>query len=113
MKITESYRRQSKDRLSEIMRKKIKTTMIGAIATLEEQFGFLWGEGLDEDELTPEQDEMRDIFEEVRNEILNKGNHQIRNVDAELNQYDVVWERYNIHFVIDPYKDGDGNVERR
>jgi hypothetical protein len=79
--------------------------MIGALDTLEKRMGDLWGEGLEDHELTPEQEEVRDLFEDVRVEILDKGNHQIRNVDAELNQYDVVWKRYNIHFVIDPYED--------
>lgn len=105
MKTTDTYRRQSKDRLANIMKAKIRTTMIGALDTLEKRMGHLWGEHLDDDDLTPEQEEMRDLFEDVREEILDKGNHQIRNVDAELNQYDVVWQRYNIHFVLDPYKE--------
>jgi hypothetical protein len=29
-------------------------------------------------------------------EILDKGNNQARNIDAELSQYNVEWLRYNI-----------------
>lgn len=105
MKITEKYRRQSKSKLASNMKTKIKTTMIGAIASMEDHFGELWGEGKDEIDLTEEQLRMRDVFEELREEILDKGNQQIRNVDAEMNQYDIVWERYNVHFVLEPYED--------
>ena len=33
----------SRDKLFKIAKKKIQTTMIGALSTLEESFGFLWG----------------------------------------------------------------------
>ena len=36
------YKAESKDRLSKILKKKIQTTMIGALSTIEENFGFLW-----------------------------------------------------------------------
>ena len=39
---------------------------------------------------------MREIFERLREEILNNGNNQIRNALAELQQYDVEWLRYKI-----------------
>ena len=36
------YRSDSKDRLSKILRKKVETTMIGALSSVEEHFSFLW-----------------------------------------------------------------------
>ena len=39
---------------------------------------------------------MRDIFEEARSEILDKGNSQMRNLEAEFAQYDVKWLRYSM-----------------
>jgi hypothetical protein len=89
----EKYRHDSKDRLSKILKKKVETTMIGALSSIEEHFGFLWS---GKSELTPEQQMMYDIYQRVRSEILDKGNAQARNIDAELNQYDVKWLKYSI-----------------
>ena len=36
------YKLDSKERLSKILKKKIQTTMIGALSSIEENFGFLW-----------------------------------------------------------------------
>lgn len=86
------YKYDSKDRLSKILKKKIETTMIGALSSIEEHFAFLWAS--QESALSPEQKMLYDLFQKVRSEILDKGNTQARNVDAELAQYDVKWLRY-------------------
>lgn len=90
---------RSKNRLKKEAKKKIQTTMIGAISSVEKYFGFLWGEG-SEEELTKDQSYMRDIFEELRTEILDKGNTQIRNLDGEIENYQVTWEKYHINIPI-------------
>jgi hypothetical protein len=88
------YRLDSKDRLAKILKKKIQTTMIGALSSIEEHFGFLWsGENANNDD-------MRDLYHAVRSEILDKGNSQARNIDAELAQYDVEWLRYQINMPV-------------
>lgn len=89
----EKYKYDSKDRLSKILKKKVETTMIGALSSMEEHFGFLWN---NKGELTPEQQMMYDLYQRVRSEILDKGNTQARNIDAELNQYEVKWLKYSI-----------------
>lgn len=88
------YKAESKDRLSKILKKKIQTTMIGALSTIEENFGFLWEhkEGKSE----TEQEIMKELYKKVRSEILDKGNNQARNIDAELAQYEIEWLRYNM-----------------
>lgn len=86
------YKADSKERLSKILKKKIQTTMIGALSAMEENFGFLW----DSPNPTPEQQRMKDLYNKMRSEILDKGNNQARNVDAELAQYEVEWLRYSI-----------------
>jgi hypothetical protein len=94
------YREDSKSRLKKIATQKIRTTMIGALSTIEKKFGFLWG--LDENgrdkngELTSEEQELREIFDSIRSEILDLGNNQIRNLDTELSQYDVKWNRFHM-----------------
>jgi hypothetical protein len=80
------YKKDSNDRLKKIARKKIQTTMIGALDTVEKHLGFLW----------ENDSKMRVIYETVRQEILDRGNNQMRNLDSEIEQYDVEWLRYNL-----------------
>lgn len=95
----EIFNERSKTRLKKEVKKRIQTTMIGSLSSVEKFFGFLWGEGSDS-ELTKEQVRMREIFEEIRTEILDKGNTQIRNSDSEIENYDVVWNKYHINLPI-------------
>ena len=88
------YQIDSKDRLSKILKKKVQTTMIGALSAMEKYFGFLWNS--DTGKLTEDQKKMLELYQAMRSEILDKGNHQARNIDAELSQYNVEWLRYNI-----------------
>jgi hypothetical protein len=90
---------RSKTRLKKEMKKRVQTTMIGSLSSIEKYFGFLWGEG-SENELTKDQLRMRDIFEEMRTEILDKGNAQIRSADLEVENYDVTWNKYHINLPI-------------
>jgi len=97
----------SKERLLKIGKKKIQTTMIGALSTLEKRFGFLWGQD-QEGDLTPEQEHLKELYEEIRSEILDRGNNQMRNLEAEFAQYDIKWLRYNMKLPVTPVlKDGD------
>ena len=97
---SEKYKYDSKDRLSKILRKKVETTMIGAISSIEDHFAFLWT--AEDSEMTEEKRFMYELFQKVRSEILDKGNTQARNVDAELNQYEVKWLRYSVNIPIKP-----------
>ena len=64
----EKYRSDSKFRLSKILKKKVETTMIGALSSVEEHFSFDKQER--SSELSPEQKIMFDTFQKVRSEIL-------------------------------------------
>jgi hypothetical protein len=92
----ERYKLDSRDRLSKIIRKKIETTMIGAISSVEEHLGFLWGYDENQNDLTEDQKRLKELFQLVRSEILDKGNTQSRNADAELAQYDVEWKKFTM-----------------
>jgi len=85
----------SNERLLKIARKKIQTTMIGALSSIEKYFGFLWAhtEGRD---LTQEEEHAKELYEKMRSEILDRGNNQARNLEAELAQYEVKWLKYSI-----------------
>lgn len=104
---SDKYKDDSKDRLKKIGTGKIKTTMIGALSIIEKHFGFLWGldeNGRESDEsLSPEEQHMKDLFlEKVRSEILDLGNAQIRNLTAEIQQYNVEWNRYHLQLPVRP-----------
>ena len=88
----QKYKVESKERLSKILKKKIQTTMIGALSSIEENFGFLW----DDSKPALTKEAMKDLYNKVRSEILDRGNNQARNIDAELSQYEVEWLRYSI-----------------
>lgn len=61
------------------MEKRIQTTMIGALDKMEKNFGHLWGHYKD-GPLTKEEAEFADMWDFTRNQILNQGNNQIRNL---------------------------------
>ena len=91
---------RSKARLKKEAKKKIQTTMIGALSSVEKHFGELWGGSSATP--SPEQARMRNIFEELRTEILDKGNAQIRNMDSEIEAYDVNWSGYHMQLPLSP-----------
>ena len=53
---------------------------------------------------------MKDLYQKVRSEILDKGNTQARNVDAELSQYDVKWLKYTIKMPVIKQTEEEGNA---
>lgn len=98
--IREERRKEvSKDSLFKSCKKKIQTTMIGALDTIEKKFGFLWSFE-SEEELTTEQKQMKDIYDEIRATILDRGNTQIRNLEAEFSGYEVQKKRYQINLPV-------------
>jgi hypothetical protein len=86
----------SRDKLFKTAKKKIQTTMIGALSTVEEMFGFLWGMGLPEEEKSEEQKKIQELYEDTRAKILDRGNTQIRNLESEFVNYDVSRKKYLI-----------------
>ena len=96
----EQYKVSSRERLAKIMKKKIETTMIGALSSIEEHFGFLWDDS--DNKNSEEKQEMRNLYQLIRSEVLDKGNSQARNVDAELSQYDVHWNKYTLTIPVKP-----------
>jgi hypothetical protein len=59
--------------------RRIKTTMIGALSKMENNFGHLWGH-FTEGELSSQEELFADLWDETRNSILNQGNKEIRNL---------------------------------
>ena len=84
----------SRDKLFKAAKKKIQTTMIGALSTLEHSFGFLWGFDIQEEERTPEQKKLYEIYEEA----------QIRNLDSDFVNYEIVRKK---HYITLPVHSGE------
>lgn len=99
------YKDRSKKRLSNIISTKIKTSFIGAISSCEKNLGFLWGHGKDDENLTEDELSMREIWDEIRTEILDNGNTQLRAATNEIDNYSVNWERYNLGININKDKE--------
>ncbi len=89
----------SKKRLQRIAAKKFRTCFIAALAEFEKVFGMtLWGHQLPEDELTSTQKANSLRWELVRKTILDKGNAQLRALEAEIDLHKVDFEGYSIQF---------------
>ena len=77
--------------------KRFKTTMIGSLSNFEKGFSHLWeGEG-DEDRKTY----YYELWQDIRDEVLNNGNHQARSATKELKSFlypNQVTQRYNFKF---------------
>ena len=100
----ERHRDVSRDKLFKAAKKKIETTMIGALSTLEQSFGFLWGLDVPEEDRTLEQKKIYEIYEEARAQILDRGNTQIRNLDSEFVNYEIVRKK---HYITLPVQTGE------
>jgi hypothetical protein len=89
------YRKSSANRLSKNISKKITTTFIGDINTVEKYFGDLWGQGKDIKDLTQDQKAERKIWEACRKEMLDKGNNELRAAKNEIEEYTIEWNRFH------------------
>ena len=107
----ERNRDVSKDKLFQAAKKKIQTTMIGALSTLEGSFGFLWGFDVAEKDKTPEQKKVYEIYEEARAQILDRGNTQIRNLESEFVNYNIVRKQHHITLPVKAMKTAEQDGE--
>lgn len=83
----------------DILKKRILTTMIGALARFEDAFGYLWG--IDSDNPTQEQLDIESKWEKVRTEILDHGNNQIRGAINDIKSRDHVDKvKYSYYYKI-------------
>ena len=98
----------SRDKLFKTAKKKVQTTMIGALSTIEEHFGFLWGLGVNEDDKSEEQRKLQELYEEVRAKILDRGNTQIRNLESEFVNYDITRKKYLINLPVSKPEEKEG-----
>lgn len=98
----ERQRQEGRDldrqKLADNFRKKLLTTGVGALATFEEFFGYLWGQG--KEELTENEREFRSLYQQVRDIVFDNVNAQIRGAQAELNLHSVEYRGNRVNFSI-------------
>ena len=95
----EKISQSSRKRLKEIVEKRIRTTMIGALAELERSsFGKLFG--YDKTNLTEEERKWKIIWDEIRTNILNQGNNQLREAVRDLEQFEAKFKPYRTEFIV-------------
>jgi hypothetical protein len=83
------------DDQKDLIKKRFQTTMIGALHEFEKAFGYLWGHDKNPDLLTDMEDDFFYRWENVRNQILNNGNNQLRKCISDLDKTD---NRYHYKF---------------
>ena len=74
------------------LKKRFQTSMIGSLARIEDYFGFMWG--LDKDQLSPAEQHNQQLWEELRTEILNHCNYQMRSALDEIEEFLTKQENY-------------------
>ncbi len=84
-----------KDHVQNEVTKAIKTTMIGALASVEEKFGNIWGFKKN-GQLTEDEQYFSDLYQELRKEILDKGNNQVKKAKSLLDLYEVDYVGYTV-----------------
>jgi len=89
--------RDSRERLKRTSAKKFRTAFIFPISEFETTFGLaLWGHGLPDEELTPLQMANRERWQQVRTNILNNGNTQLRAMEAEIDLHEIRFVGYKV-----------------
>lgn len=89
----------SRNRLKKISHNKFTTCFIFALAEFENTFGVkLWGHNLPEEQITPEQRANKIRWEQVRKNILDKGNVQSRALGMEIDLHRVEFDGYRMDF---------------
>ena len=88
-----------KNNIYKQIQKRFQTSMIGSIARIEEKLGFLWGHP--KEELDDREYKYREIWEELRTEILNHCNYQMREALEDLRDFtDHQQDSYEYNFLL-------------
>mgnify|MGYP003387198092 CR=1 FL=1 len=88
-----------KNKLKQDIKKKITTTMIGALSSFENRMGRLWGfHKTEEEALTPQEERFLALWLEIREEILDRGNAQIGAMSSNLDNYHIEAIRHKYTF---------------
>lgn len=83
------YKAEASRNLEDYSVSRCKTILIGALEEFEKGFGFVWGHGQNYNSLTEDQKDMRELWAEVRLEILGRGEMRINQLKDRFTQYTI------------------------
>lgn len=97
----EDYKLRSKKALERLVKSRCTTIFIGALDSIEKKLGDQWGSDKPLHELDREEKLFLQIWKDLRKEILDKSNHQVKLLLRETGCFDVVLRpnHYDIHFI--------------
>lgn len=84
----DNYSQKSREKLKAAMRHKIKRTFVGCLDAIER-------------EVLDGTRESKEKFKKIRSRVLSIGNDQIRNMEAELEKYNIEFIPYHIEFRVE------------
>jgi hypothetical protein len=93
--------RKPKERLETTAKQKIKTTMIGAIESIELNLGYLWAHNEGRPR-TDKEEKAYQAFSLARQEILDRGHRQMKNLAKEIDCYEVEEKRFELFIPVKP-----------
>jgi hypothetical protein len=100
-----------KDHVQSEVIKAIKTTMIGALSSIEEKLGNIWG-FKENRPLTEDEQYFAEVYQELRKEILDRGNGQIKAIKAKIDLYELDYVGYQMNLVL-PTRRKENDEETR
>lgn len=92
-KMRKSTSQQNQRHMLNQLETRFKTVMIGSLSRIEDHLGFLWGH--DKKTLTEQQEKFLNIWEDLRNEILNHGNYHLREGLSDLEEFFAYQAKHN------------------
>lgn len=87
---------KQEDIIFDNLEKRFKTLMIGTLYRFEQSFGYLWNHG--EEPNSENQIKFRQKWEDLRTDILNHGNNQIRLALNELDRFIDHQNKYSYNY---------------
>jgi hypothetical protein len=94
-----------REKLETAAKGKIKTTMIGAIESIENHLGYLWNhKSIDK---RTEEEDIYQKFAIARQEILDRGHRQMKNLAREMDNYQVEEKRFKLVIPVSTTKKED------
>ncbi len=84
----EATKRENKLRLTENVKRRFTTAIIGALDSIQKELGYLWADSVPYNELSEREAKFRDLWIDLRKEILDKGHAQSRAAIADIDNYD-------------------------
>lgn len=94
----EEYLRKSHNALKNLIKRRLTTTFIGGLDSIEQRLGYLWGQHKPFDELNDREKVFYQLWKQLRKEILDKGNLQTKLALREVDLFEVELLDYEVNY---------------